>query len=225
MRIRRLLTTSAAVLGLALLASAPGRAQDDGAVKSEATDPEVEPAAMAPEEPGVSLAPPEAPPEGPAEPPAIEPPAPPIDSSQMDDAAQAIERMKAILTEVLEDLTEARDSRDMVKLNCVNEKLTSVKGLLKISEQAEVTLKEALARREAEIADHEFEKITIAQRKCEQLLAESDACIGEMAVYTGDTQVEVEEPDEEDRDESMEQDRQEQIDTDLRRPIPASPYQ
>ena len=54
----------------------------------------------------------------------------------------ALERMRAILTKVLKHLQGARDERDVVKLNCVNEKLTAVKGLLKIAEQADVGLQE-----------------------------------------------------------------------------------
>jgi hypothetical protein len=104
---------------------------------------------------------------------------------------QAIAHMREILTTVIKHLEEARRERDVVKLNCVNEKLTSVKGLLRVSEQSDVTMQETLARRDPENAAHEFEKIMIAERKCDILLAETEACIGELAVYAGDTQVEV----------------------------------
>ncbi|MEO0811415.1 MAG: hypothetical protein AAFY60_01035 [Myxococcota bacterium] len=119
----------------------------------------------------------------------------PIDQvADEDKAAQAdkyIANMKSVLKTVLKYLEEARDERDVVKLNCVNEKLTAVKGLLRISETSDVTLREALARRDPDAAGHEFEKIAIAARKVEQLRAESEACVGELAVYSGDTQVEV----------------------------------
>jgi hypothetical protein len=113
------------------------------------------------------------------------------DSEKLEYSRKAVTRMKEVLSRVLKHLEEARDERDVVKLNCVNEKLTAVKGLLKISEQADVTMQEALARRDTEVSAHEFDKINIAQRKTEQLLAESEACVGELAVYAGDTQVEV----------------------------------
>ncbi len=113
------------------------------------------------------------------------------DGDKLGNTAEAIVRMRELLSEVLGHLEEARDERDVVKLNCVNEKLTAIKGLLAISEQADVTLQEALARRDNEAASHEYEKITIASRKVEQLYAESEACIGELAVYSGDTAVEV----------------------------------
>mgnify|MGYP006271471007 CR=1 FL=1 len=136
-------------------------------------------------------------------------------------ADEALARMREILKDVLEHLEEARDEKDVVKLNCVNEKLTAIKGLLKISEQASVTMQEALARRNSENARHEFEKIIIAQRKSEQLLAESEACVGELAVYAGDTQVEVV------MDDVPEDDPAENIpDVEtVERPPAASPYQ
>ncbi len=134
---------------------------------------------------------------------AVAPPAPtppPVipEVEQVPDAEKAararehVNRMREILSQTLGHLEDAREERDVIKLNCVNEKLTAIKGLLKISEQADVALQEALARRNAEVAQHEFEKIAIAANKCEQLFAESEACVGELAVYSGDTQVEVE---------------------------------
>lgn len=113
------------------------------------------------------------------------------DTEKADQADAYINNMKEVLRTILKYLEEARDERDVVKLNCVNEKLTAVKGLLRISETSDVTLREALARRDPEAAAHEFEKIAIAARKVEQLRGESEACVGELAVYSGDTQVEV----------------------------------
>jgi len=103
----------------------------------------------------------------------------------------AVAKMREILTRVIKLLEEAREERDVVKLNCVNEKLTAIKGLLRVSEQADVLLQEALARRDTEISSHEFEKIMIAEHKSDQLATESEGCVGEQAVYAGDTEVEV----------------------------------
>ncbi len=113
------------------------------------------------------------------------------DNEKSGKTQEHVTRMKEILTKVLTHLEEARDEKDIVKLNCVNEKLTNVKGLLKISEDGDVKMQEALARRNSEDAQHEYEKIAIARSKCEQLMAESESCVGELAVYAGDTQVEV----------------------------------
>jgi hypothetical protein len=114
------------------------------------------------------------------------------DADKPEASQSALARMKAILSKVLKYLSDARDQGDVVKLNCVNEKLTAIKGLLRVSELSDVQLQEALARRDGDAANHEYEKVAIALRKCEQLLAESEACVGELSVYAGDTEVQVE---------------------------------
>jgi hypothetical protein len=144
------------------------------------------------------------------------------DNQKSSRSAQQLARMRTILTEVLEHLAEAREERDVVKLNCVNEKLTAIKGLLKISEQADVAMQEALARRNSEIAHHEFEKVAVAGTKCEQLFSESEACVGELAVYSGETEVELEVKEEPTVDLSEGGEATVEV---ITRPAPASPYQ
>ena len=109
---------------------------------------------------------------------------------------RAVDNMRGSLSKVLRYLEEAREQRDVLKLNCVNEKLTAIKGLLRVSEQAAVTMMEALATKDVTVAQHEYEKIMIAASKTEELSAESEVCIGELAVYSGQTSVTVEVKDE-----------------------------
>lgn len=75
-------------------------------------------------------------------------------------ASKAIEEMKSVLAGTLDRLKEAQSETDMVRINCVNDKLSAVKGLVKISEQAELSLREAAARTDQELIDHEYTKIT-----------------------------------------------------------------
>ncbi len=111
-------------------------------------------------------------------------------------SSEALKRMGQVLKDVLGKLEEARNTKDVVKLNCVNEKLTQVKGLLRISEQSDVALQEAVAKRESSASNHEFTKVTIAKGKIEQLRAESEECIGQLAFRTDENlTVEVEVPD------------------------------
>ena len=110
---------------------------------------------------------------------------------QVQRAAKQIEAMKTSLRDGFSSLERARADKDIVKLNCVNEKLASMKGLLKISEQADVSLQEAVARRDKDTANHEYTKIAIAAQKVESLSIESKGCAGEATHYTGDTRTEV----------------------------------
>ncbi|MFN7134517.1 MAG: hypothetical protein ACK4N5_20735, partial [Myxococcales bacterium] len=70
------------------------------------------------------------------------------DKEKLSRSTEYLAQMRQGLKIVLGKLEEARDSKDVVKLNCVNEKLTNIKGLLRISEQADVSLQEAVAKKE-----------------------------------------------------------------------------
>ena len=107
-------------------------------------------------------------------------------------ASKSIERQKEILKRMLALLEEARNAKDVVKLNCVNEKLTQVKGLVRISEQSEIAMQEAISQKDEEVANHEFTKISLAGQRSEQLRADTESCVGELAIYSGDTVVVVE---------------------------------
>jgi hypothetical protein len=117
------------------------------------------------------------------------------DAQKVRRTAQALARMRDLHKQVMGKQEEARNTRDVIKLNCVNEKVTQVKGLLRISEQADASMQEAIAKQERASADHEFTKISIAVQKVEQLRGEVEECIGQLAFRTGEMLVEVEEPD------------------------------
>lgn len=118
------------------------------------------------------------------------------DADKLQRCTKALGAMREALRIVLEKLEEARRTKDVVKLNCVNEKLTQVKGLLRISEQSDVALQEAVAKRDTGSSEHEFTKVMIAQQKVAQLRAEVEECIGQLAFRTDENlTVEVEVPD------------------------------
>lgn len=117
------------------------------------------------------------------------------DPEKIKRSAEALTRMRNVLKDVLGKLEEARNTKDVVKLNCVNEKLTQIKGLLRISEQSDVGLQEAVAKKESSAAEHEYTKVMIARQKVDQLRAEAEECIGQLAFRTDENMtVEVEEP-------------------------------
>lgn len=89
-------------------------------------------------------------------------------------------------------LQQARAAKDIVQMNCVNEKLTQIKGLLRLSEQASVLMFDAMAKGTEDVVNHEFSKIAVAHQKSMLLRAEAEQCVGELSIYTGDTEVTVE---------------------------------
>lgn len=132
----------------------------------------------------------------------VAPPDIPADDTVSDDmkpklAIQHISQMQRALKRLLALLEEARETRDVVKLNCVNAKLTQAKGLVRISEQAELAMLENLAKGNGELSNNEYAKVALGRKQCRILLADAEACIGELAMYFSETVVVV---DGEDRD-------------------------
>ncbi len=109
-------------------------------------------------------------------------------------SSQSLKRMREVLAEVFKKLREARDTNDVVKAACVNESLTQIKALVRISEQADVAMQDAIAKHDTLAADDEFTKLTIAPRKVEDLRAKAEECMGQLAFQTVGMTVEVEEP-------------------------------
>ena len=108
---------------------------------------------------------------------------------------------KKILTEmesyhvrVLQLQGAARKAKDVIKLNCVNEKLLAVKQLLNIAEAAENDLTEAIAGGDRDAQVHQYSQVRLAKERATAERDEAEACIGEEIVFVGPTQVEVDGP-------------------------------
>ncbi len=107
------------------------------------------------------------------------------DSEKEARSSAEIQKMREVLKIVLGMLEQARNSKDVVRLNCVNEKLTQVKGFIRIAEQSDVALQEDVAKKEPSSANHEFTKIEVAAQRVAQLRAEAEACGGITNYETG----------------------------------------
>ena len=103
------------------------------------------------------------------------------DSEKLSRSAAWLEKMRLLLAQVIDKLEEARNTKDVAKLNCVNEKLTLIKGLLRISDQAGVALQEAVAKKDADNSADEYTKISIANGRVTQLRSDAEQCIGQLA--------------------------------------------
>jgi hypothetical protein len=87
---------------------------------------------------------------------------------------------------------KSRKDKDMVKLNCVSDKLTQVNGHLTVTDQSMTSLNGAISRGDAASSQHEFTRITILYQKVNTLGTEAEQCIGEDVSYVGATTVDVE---------------------------------
>jgi hypothetical protein len=115
------------------------------------------------------------------------------DSDKLSDAEKEnrssaeVQKMREVLKVVLGMLEQARNAKDVIRLNCVNEKLTQIKGFIRIGEQADVALQENVAKKEEAGANHEFTKIEIAGQRVAQIRAEAEACGGNSVYGTEGT--------------------------------------
>ena len=122
----------------------------------------------------------------------IKPPASNVPPSQYGEAAKGfLIDMRSTLTKALEILRKVRENPDAIQLTCVNDAITTMKGVMKVSEDANISLQEALATSATERANYEFSKIEVSQRKMTELYTSALNCSGSDTSGTT-TSVEVE---------------------------------
>jgi hypothetical protein len=100
--------------------------------------------------------------------------------------------MQDTLRRVVELQEVAKKQKDIIKLNCVNDKLLQVRGHLAVNQQAMANLNEAIAKGDDGSRQHEFTRVTILYQKVQVLGTEAENCIGEDLSYIGQARVDVE---------------------------------
>ncbi len=107
--------------------------------------------------------------------------------------ASAIEGMKGVLARGLKMLEKTRnEERDVLKLNCINEKLSSIKGFLKVGERAAMAQGEASSRGDSADEVHQMKLVMLAAARVQALAEEMEACAGEVVQYSGPTRLDLE---------------------------------
>lgn len=94
------------------------------------------------------------------------------------DAESALSRMRAAMQKGLEEVKKARQEKDSLRLLCVNEPVTAMKGVLRIAENANVDLRESIATSELAQARREFRKVRQGRRQMDNLLSQTQNCAG-----------------------------------------------
>ena len=86
----------------------------------------------------------------------------------------------------------AKGQKDIIKLNCVKDKVVQGKVNLNLAEQSMTALQESISRADEGARTHEFTRLTIINQKVLVLGAEAENCIGEDLSFVGATRVDVE---------------------------------
>ena len=87
---------------------------------------------------------------------------------------------------------QSKRQKDIIRLNCVTDKVVQVRVNISIAEQSMASLQEANIRNDEGERTHEFTRLTIVNQKVQVLGAEAENCIGEDLSFVGATRVEVE---------------------------------
>lgn len=87
-------------------------------------------------------------------------------------------------------IEEASKKKDIILLNCLNDKLLALRGLSKVAVDARDGLAEAIARENADLEEHNFRKLFIARDQGQVVASEAEACVGQVGTsFPGQTQV------------------------------------
>ncbi|AWV89787.1 hypothetical protein [Bradymonas sediminis] len=110
--------------------------------------------------------------------------------------ADKIKQMRGTLAQTNKMLENVRSQdEDIIRVNCVNEKVASMKGFVKVAEQSYTSLNGAVSAKDDGAAKHHYTLISVGGEKVRTLASEAALCTGEEMRFTGTTEINVETPD------------------------------
>ncbi len=98
---------------------------------------------------------------------------------QMDQGASSVRRQ----------LSTAREQRDVVKVLCLNDKLTQINVAVRSAQDRGVSLRAAVTRSDKDRSRHEFTVLRVLRDRVRTLVSESNQCIGEEVGFVGESKV------------------------------------
>lgn len=103
-------------------------------------------------------------------------------------AAEKIQNESQQATQAADNqLKAARQQKDVVKVNCVNDKLAQLKALQSTAESGAKALKTAVTENDKDTIQNEWTKLGLVQQKVSQLQAEASQCSGQNLEPPNDT--------------------------------------
>jgi hypothetical protein len=108
---------------------------------------------------------------------------------QLAESGRIEERGVQISRRVMAMLDEARRERDIIRVTCLNDKLTQINAHLRTLESRRGNLQEAVTTADDSRRNHEFTVITVLGQHFRTLEQEANSCIGQDIFETGTTRV------------------------------------
>ncbi len=107
------------------------------------------------------------------------------------EAATYVPQMEQGQGTVRRQLEEARAARDVVKVLCLNDKLTQLDVALRSGRERYSAFMIAAERGDSERSRHEFTVLQVLRDRARELVAEAAQCIGEETGFVGDSRITV----------------------------------
>jgi hypothetical protein len=124
--------------------------------------------------------------------PAAAPSTPKMTPVEMQASADSLMKdMRVQLGRMVELRQLARQSQDVIKLNCVNDNMLLFKQVVNIAENAQTSMVEATAQDDETDRYHYYGQIVLAREKAASLGNEAEGCVGEEIIFLGPTEVEI----------------------------------
>lgn len=115
--------------------------------------------------------------------------------AEMVEEAEGIQQSAGQLSSrVASMLDESRREQDIIRVTCLNDKLTQVNANVRTLDQRVTNLRDAVASSDAGRANHEYTVIVVLGQKFLVLDREAQQCIGQDVFETGATLVEMTTP-------------------------------
>lgn len=103
-------------------------------------------------------------------------------------------QIKGDMRHVLHLQAKARQEKDVIKLNCINDKLVQLKAQVNIFDAAHASLTAGLESATAENKQGTFGEVTETGSQIKTLRAEADICVGEPELFKQESSAEVTRP-------------------------------
>jgi hypothetical protein len=110
-------------------------------------------------------------------------------AEQVTEAQATEERGTNISRRVMAMLDEARRERDIIRVTCLNDKLTQINAHLRTTQSRRENLQDAVNTGDESRRNHEFTVITVLGQHFRTLEQEANACVGQDIFETGTTRV------------------------------------
>jgi hypothetical protein len=91
-------------------------------------------------------------------------------------------------------LDQARKAKDIIKITCLNDKLTQINVNIRTYEDRMQSLANAVKTGDKASRNHEYNVLVVIENKVVNLRMEAETCIGEAEGYLGKTEVQVTTP-------------------------------